>query len=143
MEVWIVEWTQPGQNEVNITVWNTEQNARQQACADILHTLREWNIENGTDEKDLAESINTYVLAGDYKSAMADYNEFQSNSNDYENVDYFHVYPRIDLSAPEVPTLICFPVDEDDDIPDAEFEEIVPSIECPCGMFRADCEYHK
>lgn len=143
MEVWIVEWTQPGQSESNITVWDTEENARQSACADIMSALPDWNLSDD-ETKETAEKINTFVGSCNYKDAISEYNDFQSNSNDYEYVDYYHVYPRTPLTAPQVPALMCFdPPDEDDDIEDAEFEEVVKSIECPCGMFRADCDYHK
>jgi hypothetical protein len=142
MEVWIVEWTQPGQSESNVTVWDTEENARQSACADIMSALSDWNM-NDVDTRQAADDINVFVGACNYKDAMIRYNEYQSDSNDYEYVDYYHVYPRTPLTTPQVPVLMCFdPPDEDEDI-DEEIVEVVKSITCPCGMFRADCDYHK
>ena len=144
MEVWIVEWTQPGQSESNITVWDTEENARQSACADIMSALTDWNL-NDADTRQAADDINVFVGACNYKDAMIRYNEYQSDSTDYEYVDYYHVYPRTPLTVPQVPVLMCFDP-PDDDIEDTEVVETVAvakSIECPCGMFRADCDYHK
>jgi len=144
MEVWIVEWTQPGQTESNVTVWDTEENARQSACADIMSALSDWNMSDA-EARQAADDINVFVGACNYKDAMIRYNEYQCESTDYEYVDYYHVYPRTPLTTPQVPVLMCFdpPDDEDNDIEDAEIVEVAKSITCPCGMFRADCDYHK
>jgi len=142
MEVWINEWTQPGQSESNITVWDTEENARQSACADIMSALTDWDLSE-PGAREAADDINVFVGACNYKDAMIRYNEYQGESMDYEYGDHYHVYPRTPLTSPQVPVLMCFDPPNDDEDEDEEIVEVVKSITCPCGMFRVDCDYHK
>jgi hypothetical protein len=142
--VWVLEYSNPGQSNTNISIWDSADNARKAACCDLMDSVGYWDL-NIASNKDEAIAINDYVAACDYGAAIALYNEHNADSTDYENADFFYIYKRDLLSNPQEPILIAFdPPDSDPCEEEEEKEEIlIKSLECPCGLFRADCDYHK
>lgn len=123
--VWVIEWTQPGQSEYHSTVWATEQDALRQACNDMLERISDWDLDD-TDIESNARKINDLVANGDFKTALNEYSDYESES-DYEYSQFWNVYEQKTIKTrPAAPTLLLFsdPDDEDEDNEDDEEEEI-------------------
>lgn len=113
MEVWTVEWSYPSENDSNISVWDSEDKARKQACSEIIDDVQNWDFSD-PDMRACAKRINDCIIAGDYKSALLEYNDWQCNS-DYESQQFFSVTSRAVQSNSSNPSPIIFSDDDDDD----------------------------
>jgi len=98
---WILEWSYPYDNEMNVTVWDTEENAYIAACIDIISVINDnWTYNNfsESDQKESAEKIQEFIDNGKYKSAVKYWNTCLANHDDDDHRQYWHVYDRHELS---------------------------------------------
>jgi hypothetical protein len=120
--VWIVEWTQPGQNESHVTCYSTEDDALKSACNDMLESLPDaWDLDDA-DGKANARTLNDLVANGSYRAAINEYADFESENNNYEYGQYWSVYERKVNSFPGLPNLLAL-ADPDQDEEEEEEED--------------------
>lgn len=143
MDIYLVEWSKPGDNETHSTAWDTEASAEQAAAADIMQALVYWDLTTDPDAKFAAIDINNAAAAGNYPKVRRLFNDWNAGL-DFEYQEFYNVVAKNVLDIPPGVTMIAIPPDEEDD-EEEELESIqaVLSYECPCGMVRADCDYHK
>lgn len=148
--VWIVEWTEPNQGEVSVSVWDSEKEARKSACHDILVEIGDaWDLDD-EDIKQTAMDINGAVGSRDYKRAMQLFYDFQCDNSDYEYVQFWQVYERPLKTRADEPALLMFSdpdeeeeEDEEEELEDEEeevYQATSPGATCrgPCGNFSPD-----
>lgn len=91
--VWIVEWTQPGQNKLHITAWTSQDEARAAACADIMADITtDWDLTD-PDQSAAANTISDECAAMNWQAAIDAYNEWEGDG-DFELAQFFRVYER-------------------------------------------------
>ena len=143
--VWIVEWSQPGQNEVNVTVWDSEQNALMAVCGEILDLIgSDWDLSD-SEAKNQAIQINDLVANGNYRAALREYTDWTANGCDYEYQQFWAVYDRAPLSNPKKPCLLSFSDDVEEEDEDEEDEEEIEEEESyqassPGATCRGPCK---
>ena len=147
MEVWVIEWSQPCQQEFSSTVWDSKENALQSICAEILINItNDWDLSDSNSLFN-AKEINMLIATNQYYRAMNCYNDFESDSeSEYRNQYSISKQNINDLA--KTPCLLSFS-DEDEDsadedegnVDDADFEEVpylstIPGANCrgPCGI---------
>lgn len=143
--VWVVEWQQP-EYGYKVTVFATEADATSSACYDMMEEVRDWDLSD-SDLEEVAKRINDYVLVGDYKQALREFNNNQGNSGS-ENAMYFFVYERQPIVGGKNPRTIIFQdteedegedeeEDEEEDAPETPYTASIPGATCrgPCGHF--------
>lgn len=142
--VWIVEWTQPGQSESNVTCWASEKEALMSACTEILDLIgSDWDLAD-SEVKDKAIEINDFVANGNYREALREYTDWTANGCDYEYQQFWSVYDRTILSGPRQPCLLSFDDEEEEEEEEEEIEEeeeyqaSSPGATCrgPCGNYN-------
>jgi hypothetical protein len=123
--VWIVDWSQPEQFDHKITAWATEQDALTQAAHDIMEEVFNWDLSD-PDTEEVAKRINACVSTGDYRGALREFNDDQSDQGT-DMAMYFHVYERAELIGAQRPNTILFNDDEEEEEEsDDEEEETIP-----------------
>jgi len=91
--IWVVEWSQPGQSDSNITLWNSQDEALAAACADIMDDIHHnWDLTD-TDIADIAQSISDECKAMRFNDAIILYNDYMSDT-DYECQQFYRVFDR-------------------------------------------------
>jgi hypothetical protein len=144
--VWIVEWHQPGQNEVNVTCWASEADALRIACHEMLESLPDnWDLDD-SEGKANARTVNDLVANGDYRAALNEYSDFESESNNYEYSQYWNVYERQEGTHAKMPTLLLLdnpdPNEDEDDDDDEDEDEENYQASCPGATCRGpNCGY--
>jgi hypothetical protein len=153
--VWVIEWNYPSDGESNVTVWDSEKSAAKQACSEIQDRISsEWDMAD-FDMAEEAKQINDYVSAGQYLKAVKYWNSCGANC-DSDYAMYWHVREEqtrdlSDASEPQVfdPDYFTALLDEDseeeedeDGIPDAEFEEEEYQASVPGATCRGPCTQH-
>ncbi len=139
---WIVEWQQPDEYEYMVTLFARESDAYMQAAHDMMEDVMSWDLSD-PDIEAVAHRINDYVLAGDYKSALREYNDDQGEAGG-EGAQYWYVYERKENVGARTPGTIIFQDSDEDEEEDEEEEEApetpytasAPGATCrgPCGQ---------
>lgn len=97
MEVWVVEWSYPYDNENNVTVWANKVDAQKQACKEINELINEWDMDD-VHAASCAEDISDMVGRGQYAEAIRRFNDYQDEYNsDY--AQYWFVSSKPVLSG--------------------------------------------
>ena len=98
MEVWIKQREDISDLEVNVTVWDNEQDALQSTCQEILKKIAgNWDMDE-EHMSQAADHIDAEIQGKRWRSAMDLWNDFESNYND-DYAEYFSVYKRDVLSS--------------------------------------------
>lgn len=130
MDVWVVEWHKPVDNDINTTVWDIEAHALISACADILDSINnDWSLDDD-EVRERAEAINDQIhsaystgVNAKYMEAIHLYNEWQSDV-DYDYQGFFSVYKRQVQNTPASLNYTVFPdPDQDDEDEEEECDE--------------------
>jgi len=92
--VWILEWSYPYDSDSYVTVFDSEENALKQACADIVDHINETLDVIGDQEHNLlATDIQTYLDNNEYAKAVRYWNSSDVNCDD-DRSQYWNVYER-------------------------------------------------
>lgn len=138
MEVWVTERSIYGNIKL-ISVWDTEKNALQHIVANIMSLVSCWDLSDNYTKMS-AIDINDAVAVGQYYQSISFFNDYQ-DVVDLEYREYFSLLQKNILTNPSLIHLIDFT------IPDDSVMELVSvaglSLECPCGIVRTTCDYHK
>lgn len=121
---WIVDWSQPEQYDHNVTAFHDEHDAYRQACHDMMNEVVNWDLSDPEVEA-VARRINDYVLVGDFKNALREFNDDQGETGS-EFAQYWRVYELKELIGSRQPLTLTLP-----DPPDDEEEEEDEEEECP------------
>lgn len=84
MDVWVLRWECPNDNEVNVTIWANEQAALNQALDEIEdHITNNWDMDD-EDQSRYADEIGDLRKRGQLREAMLRWNDYQDNfDSDY------------------------------------------------------------
>jgi hypothetical protein len=151
--VWILTWENPTDGETAVTVWDTDNAARKQACSEIQD-----DILNGWDMTDYeaasqAKLINDAIARCNYSRAMEYYNEWQSD-RDYGT--FYYVCEKSLLTPQDARDPDVFDEDffealvsedddedeedeeEDEEVDDSPYQASVPGATCrgPCKSYN-------
>lgn len=137
MEVWISEWTCPGNSDLYTTLWHTEQHALQYTASTIILTIADWNLSD-SETRIVAQQINDAIAIKQYDLAISIFNDYQ-NEVAFEFQEFFLVSKRAVATQPPDVSLIDFSGSVKDNI----IPSVNLSIDCPCGLLRSTCDYHK
>lgn len=92
--VWILEWSYPYDSDSYIDIFDSEENALKQACADIVDHINETLDVIGDQEHNLlATDIQTYLDNNEYAKAVRYWNSSEVNC-DNDHSQYWNVYER-------------------------------------------------
>jgi hypothetical protein len=87
MEVWMLEWSYPYDNENNVTLWTNQLDAQKQAVKEINELINDWDLEDN-DAAACADDINDMVGRGQFGEAIKRFIDYQ----DEHNADYAQYY---------------------------------------------------
>lgn len=98
MEVWVLEWSCPSDNDNKVTLWSNEDDAYKQAIKEISGYInRSFDFDVSHDEA-CAEDFNDMVRRKQYKDAISRFTEHQDDYNqDY--AQYWFVSKKPILSG--------------------------------------------
>jgi hypothetical protein len=138
MDIWILECDIPNECEKTISIWDSEDHARQQACADIQDEISNaWMPPScSAAQLDLAKEINEHIAAGRWEKAMNSWNHSSLNDNS-DNPIYWGVRTRPIRTTPCDPLVRAASSFDPDD---SESEKAGCDHEDCCGCDHIDCE---
>ena len=125
--IWVLEWDYPGDGDSNVSLWDTEENACKQACADIIDYINDhFSLANDPDHYQAAKEIQDYIDNGEYAQAVKHWNYCDANC-DSERRQFWTVYKRDTLDDSHVSSFhrIEFPYQKDEDEGEDEDERVV------------------
>src|SRR5271163_2336577 len=97
MEIWVLHWSYPYDNETNISLWDTHENALKFACQEIQDVIaNEWDMSDET-QKDFAQQFESNFSSQKWTDAIGVWEDYQDNHNS-EYAQYWKVYSRPVLS---------------------------------------------
>jgi len=97
MEVWVLEWSYPYDNENNVTLWVSQDDAQRQALKEINELIsNDWDLEDDSAAA-CADDINDMTARGQLGEALKRFNDYQDeNNSDY--AQYYFVTKKQVLS---------------------------------------------
>lgn|SRR5574337_39124 len=82
MSVWILKWDYPSDFENNITVWDSEEAALEQAATEIQDKITDGWDQDDPDQMRYSESISEFAKHKKYREVVQEWNDYQDNYND-------------------------------------------------------------
>jgi hypothetical protein len=76
---WVIEFSYPYEGENNVTAWDSEASALQQACAEVMTHIEDYWDMSETDYATAAKTINDLVKAGHFSKAVDFWNNCHLN----------------------------------------------------------------
>lgn len=144
--MWICEWSQPGQCDMNVTVWGNRDSALVAACADMMADIID-NWDRSDSETNLmALAISDECASCNWDLALAMYNDWESDG-DPEFAEHYRVYERpTNTTLPPVRLLrdlASKPIASTSNVVNATpvpFKAIKPGATCrgPCKQVSTD-----
>ncbi len=141
--MWIMEWSQPGQCEVKVTVWGNREYALVAACADMMVDIIDNWDRTDSETNLMALAISDECSLSNWDLALAMYNDWESEG-DAEFSEHYRVYERPTSTAlPPVRLLRNPPVQNIAPAPVTQpspFKAMAPGATCrgPCKQVSTD-----
>lgn len=90
MEVWVLEWSYPYDNEHNVTVWNNQVDAQKQALKEIIDVIANDFDMDDPHASSCADDIDDMMNRGQLAEAIRRWNDFQDDHNS-DHAQYYFV----------------------------------------------------
>lgn len=90
MEVWVLEWSYPYDNEHNVTVWNNQVDAQKQALKEIVDVIANDFDMDDSSASACADDIDDMMNRGQLADAIRRWNDFQDDHNS-DHAQYYFV----------------------------------------------------
>ena len=109
--VWLVDWSWPEQHEYLVTLFTSEADATQSACAEMLEFVGQKFDFYNARELYAAKEINRLVSSGLYPAALEYYSDYVTNNWDYDRRQLWYIYEKDTFTYPHVPIILNFPTE--------------------------------
>ena len=98
MEVWVLEWSYPYDNEHNVTLWTTQSEAQEQALKEIIDVIANDFDMDDVHASSCADDIDDMMRRGQRDEAIQRWNDFQMEYRD-DQAQYYYVSKKEVLGA--------------------------------------------
>lgn len=145
MDIWVLQWSSP--DDANVSLWQSEQDALIQAASEIQQgILADWDM-NDPDVHAVAKSIFDNINSGNFRQAIHDWNDAQSELG-YDFPSWYSVIKRNILSGPQavqtiflgsntpIVTGIDFGTENPDTLPAPPMQTAGATCRGPCGTYN-------
>ncbi len=151
MKVWVLNWENSEDGNREITLWETQEAARQQACYEIQNAIEsDWDMEDH-DDANQAQLINEAIKSKKYALAIEYWNEHESERDygQFWSVCKKDVLALADASTPDIHADDFFIAlcpeeedeedeEEDEEVDDSPYQASIPGATCrgPCKSYN-------
>lgn len=98
MEVWVLEWSYPYDNEHNVSLWTTQSEAQEQGLKEIIDVIANDFDMDDVNAASCADDIDDMMRRGDRSGALDRWNTFQDEYRD-DQAQYYYVSKKQVLGA--------------------------------------------
>lgn len=137
--VWVFEWSDSANNEVDIQIYHKEVDAFQSACADIIECINDSFVMTDASDLQAAKEINILVQSSQYQEAIEYFQGYIQNNWPYDDLMYFHVYEKDVYNQPKSPQSLILPspLDGEEGITEETCNVVQEGATC-----RGPCKQH-
>jgi hypothetical protein len=136
--MWCLKYECPSDGESDFTLFNSEQDAWQQAVYELQEYIFQALDMSEEEAADAAQQINLYVVLGKYEAAIQHWNDcdFNADDNDPRFWMVYEMDPLVPTNKPRVfsPSYFTALVSDQDDRSESEEEDETPATQTSGGV---------